>query len=44
MAIEVAVGTDCKEHYCVAVAEVQDFVEGAHGVIGLLVGPNLNED
>lgn len=38
MVIEVAAGTDCMEHCCVAVAavaEVQDFVEGAHGVIGL---------
>lgn len=32
------VGTDCMEH-CYAVVVVQDFVEGAHAEIGLVVGP-----
>jgi hypothetical protein len=36
--IEVVGGTDCMEHrYAV---EVQDFVEGAHEEIGLVVGPD----
>lgn len=45
VAIEVAVGTDCKERFRAAVVvEVQDFVEGAHVVIGRLEDLNLNED
>lgn len=37
-------GTDCKERYrAVVVAEVQDFVEGAHAVIGRSAGPNSYE-
>lgn len=42
VAIEVVEGTDCKVPHYVAV--VQDFVEGAHVEIGLVVGPNLNVD
>lgn len=41
MAIVVVEGTGCTEHYCAA-AEVQDSVEGAHVVIGLVVGPSLS--
>jgi hypothetical protein len=40
--IEVVGGTDCMVLRYVVV--VRDFVEGAHGVIGLVVGPNLNVD
>jgi hypothetical protein len=36
--IEVVGGTDCKERRCAV--EVQDFVEGAHEEIGLVVGPD----
>lgn len=41
MAIVVVGVTDCTGHYCAAV-EVQDSVEGAHGAIGLAVGPSLS--
>ena len=42
MVTEVAGGTDCMVLHCAVVA--QDFVEGAHEEIGLVVGPNLNVD
>lgn len=40
---EVVGGTDCKECSRVVAVVVQDFEEGAHGVIERLVGPNSDE-